>query len=102
MKRLDYPHTIAVMSLIFTVIIIALVFIGTNRFYSNVNGKQITIVQHAVESAAIQCFALEGAFPPNLEYLEQHYGLKLDRQRYIYDYNVFASNIKPEINIFSK
>ena len=31
-------------------------------------------------AGGMQCYALEGAYPPNLEYLEDNYGLILDEQ----------------------
>lgn len=56
-------------------------------------------VQDIVEKYAIQCYASEGSYPPDLAYLVEHYGLILDEERYIYDYDIFASNIMPEIII---
>ena len=52
--------------------------------------------------AAIQCCAIEGAYPPNVEYLEENYGLLLDHDRYIISYELFASNILPEVEIIRK
>ena len=56
-------------------------------------------VKDIVEKYAIQCYASEGSYPPDLDYLVEHYGLILDEERYIYEYDIFASNIMPEIMI---
>ena len=58
-----------------------------------------TRIKETVEKYAIQCYASEGSYPPNIEYLEKEYGLIVDRDKYIYDYEIFASNIMPYITI---
>ena len=59
----------------------------------------LAVAEQALEKAVMQCYALEGAYPPNLEYLEQNYGLIIDRQKYVYQYDVVAGNIHPIIGI---
>ena len=66
---------------------------ATNNALSKAN------VQDIVETYAIQCYASEGSYPPDIQYLVDHYGLILDEERFIYDYDIFASNVKPEIII---
>lgn len=56
-------------------------------------------LQDAVIRATVQCYALEGMYPPNVEYLEDHYGLSFDRERFIVHYEVFAGNILPDITV---
>lgn len=68
--------------------------------YSNTNDSLSKAnVQEIVEKYAIQCYASEGSYPPNLKYLVDNYGLILDEDRYIYEYDIFASNVKPDIII---
>ena len=33
------------------------------------------------------------------EYLEEHYGIQVDRERYTVAYDVFASNLMPDITV---
>lgn len=49
--------------------------------------------------ASVQCYAIEGRYPPSVEYLEENYGVRIDRDRYNVFYNGFASNVMPEIVI---
>jgi hypothetical protein len=60
------------------------------------------IAVEAIERAARQCYALEGAYPPTLEYLEENYGLMLDRDRFHYLYEVIGSNIHPIVEVLDK
>ncbi len=54
-------------------------------------------VQSAVRRAAVQCFALEGAYPPDLEYLTANYNLMIDESRYYCELVPMGSNVLPDI-----
>ncbi len=53
----------------------------------------------AVRRAAVACYAAEGIYPPDLQYLEDHYGLQLDSSRYTVFYDAFAENLMPDITV---
>lgn len=57
------------------------------------------LVYTAVRDAALSCYAIEGAYPPDLQYLRDHYGIRYDRSRYVVSYDAFASNLMPEIRV---
>ena len=50
----------------------------------------------------VNCYAIEGRYPATLEYVEEYYGLQINRERYDVFYEVFADNIMPEITVLSK
>lgn len=54
-------------------------------------------IRELVESAARQCYAVEGVYPPNLAYLEDHYGIRINKKDYFVNYEAFASNIPPSV-----
>ena len=56
-------------------------------------------LEQAVRRAAVACYAAEGFYPPTLEYLEEHYGVQVDRERYTVVYDVFASNLMPDVTV---
>jgi len=55
--------------------------------------------RNAIERTVRQCYALEGTYPPNLAYLEAHYGLSISLERYTVYYEVVAGNLPPIIDI---
>ena len=63
-------------------------------------GKQQ--LEDALRRAAVACYAAEGFYPPNVTYLVQHYGLQYDETAYKVHYEVFASNLMPEITVVEK
>ena len=56
----------------------------------------------AVRKAAVACYAAEGIYPPTLEYLQEHYGLQIDEDRYVVFYEVFAENMMPDITVLER
>lgn len=59
-------------------------------------------LENAVRRSAITCYATEGVYPPDLEYLESHYGLQIDREHYTVFYEIFAENLMPDITVLER
>ena len=56
-------------------------------------------LEEVLRRSAVACYAAEGIYPPDLAYLEEHYGVQIDQERYTVIYEVFASNLMPDITI---
>lgn len=61
--------------------------------------EELRQMEQAVRRSAVACYAAEGAYPPDLDYLREHYGLQVNEKRYLVDYTVFAENLMPEITV---
>ena len=59
------------------------------------------IAENSIRRSVINCYASEGMYPPSYEYLKEHYGLSVDEGKYIVHYDIFASNIMPDITVLS-
>jgi len=64
--------------------------------------KRAAQIKESIISCVAQCYALEGRYPADLSYLEEHYGLQLDKEDYTFHYELFASNIFPGIRVIAK
>lgn len=83
--------------------VIAVVFSnGLSSISSTAEEERLKSTKQAVARAAVHCYALEGIYPPTIEYLEEHYGLTVDSDKYAVDYQCFASNIMPDITVIKK
>ena len=51
----------------------------------------------AILDTALQCYAIEGAFPASLSYLEEHYGLVINKADYLVTYECYADNVSPSV-----
>lgn len=89
-----------------TLVVFALLFSGAYLLIGRIDAASETaetqLVRDAVRSAVLTCYAVEGAYPQSLEYLEQSYGLRYNHDAYIVAYDAFASNIMPEIQVLQK
>ena len=89
-----------------TLIVFALIFGGAVALVQNIGASSETmeeeLVLQAVRSAALTCYAVEGAYPMSLDELEHGYGLAYNIEAYIVVYNAFASNIMPDIQVLRK
>ena len=59
-------------------------------------------LENAVRKAALTCYAVEGEYPQSLAYLEEHYGLNINRDRYAVYYERRAGNLMPEITVLER
>ncbi|MBQ6799247.1 MAG: hypothetical protein IJP11_08425 [Oscillospiraceae bacterium] len=59
-------------------------------------------LEDVLRRAAVACYAAEGVYPPDLAYLESHYGVQIDRNHYIVNYSIFAENLMPDITVLEK
>lgn len=72
------------------------------RFSMDIKEQAASSLKKAVVDSAIQCCAIEGFYPPDIKYLEENYGLLIDHDKYIVAYDMFASNLLPDITIITK
>lgn len=66
------------------------------------NDREIDLVRMAVKNAALTCYSVEGAYPDDIEYLRENYGLAFNDERYVVFYDAFASNLMPSIRVVEK
>ena len=63
--------------------------------------ESLALTEQSVRRAAVECYALEGAYPTSLAYLEEHYGVAVDEKRFLVDYVYIGSNLMPDITVLS-
>ena len=57
------------------------------------------LTYEAVRRGAVQCYAMEGAYPTDLAYLEEHYGVHVDEKKWVVDYRYVADNLTPDVTV---
>ena len=88
---------LALVGVIFAVLLVFFSAVdGVDSGHSEEDAAQLTL---SLRRAAAACYAAEGAYPENLSYLEEHYGIQIDEQRYSVIYRPIASNLMPEITV---
>lgn len=84
------------------IVIISTFYLSIDRIGNKTATDRLNMLESIIRKAAVQCYAIEGGYPPNIKYLEEHYGIILDRNKYFYHYEAFASNIMPIVKVFVK
>lgn len=86
-----------------SVVIIVLLLIILIYGVSYISEATLKEQQHSLETAlhrsVIQCYAVEGTYPPSLDYIKTHYGLTYDEDTFFVDYTIVGSNLLPDITI---
>ena len=59
-------------------------------------------VEETIRRAAVACYAAQGAYPKDLDYIEEHWGVQIDWSRYAVFYQVEGSNLMPDITVLER
>lgn len=107
MKRFQTDRATSVSkNLIVSVIVFLLLLFcfgyGVQSVANTTDKAELKTLENAVRRNVIQCYAVEGRYPENIEYLEEHYALRYDKEKYFIGYEVFGENIMPDITVKSK
>ncbi|MBO5565137.1 MAG: hypothetical protein J5935_05940 [Lachnospiraceae bacterium] len=100
MKR---RRTVPPFLLIISLFVAAAVLYGAVRYSAVLQERTYAqrelVLTRALDRAVTNCYALEGSYPPDIAYLETHYGLSYDRDSFYIDYRPIASNLRPDYNV---
>ena len=72
---------------------------GTANTSQSQDRESLQRTQDALRRAAVSCYAIEGSYPTNVEYLVEHYGVLVDYDRYAVLYDCIGSNVMPYIEV---
>ena len=86
-----------------TVLVLAVLLLAVFRHpKTDLEDSGATAIREAVRRSALQCYAVEGVYPPNLRYLEENYGLQVNTEDYYISYEAFASNLPPTVKVVGR
>lgn len=98
-KRFSWRILLPILSVL---IIVGFVIYGVGNVSRSATQERRKAALQSVTRATVQCYAIEGRYPPDLDYLEENYGLILDRDHYVYHYRLEGANLMPEIQVFEE
>lgn len=86
------------------VIVGALLVFATavNSLDSGRNEESLHQLEEALHRGCVACYATEGIYPPDVDYLKERYGVQVDEEKYKVDYQVFAKNLMPSITVLER
>lgn len=89
------------MGLLFLLIAIFIYMVSSSTGENNDNQTE-HYIEEAIRRASFQCYASEGSFPPDMEYIQKNYGIMFDSDDYIVDYQSRGGNLPPDIFVSKK
>ena len=89
------------MPFIFTAAVIAVIFSGIRQADESGNAEGLRILEESLHRAVVMNYAIEGRYPQSLEYIEEKFGIHIDKTKFIVHYTIFASNILPTITVIA-
>lgn len=87
------------LSIIFFAAIFAFFFVGVAEAQASNEAESRHVLEESINKAVVSCYAIEGRYPENVDYLKENYGLIYDEEKYAIGYIAFADNIMPDITI---
>lgn len=87
------------LSIVFFAVIFGLFMGGVANAEKSSEAESRKVLEDSLNKAIVSCYALEGAYPESVEYLEENYGLTYDKDKYSIGYITFASNFYPDVDI---
>jgi len=82
------------------VLLLVLIFFSVTESFSEDRSKHDKEnFERALNRAAVACYAIEGAYPPSVEYLIENYRIRVNTAKYAVKYELYASNLMPSITV---
>jgi hypothetical protein len=91
----------AVLPVLFTLSVMVLIVSGLNQTESSSNAEGLRVLEDSIRRAVITSYAIEGRYPESIGYIENKFGIHIDRSKFVVHYSIFASNILPEIRVIA-
>ncbi len=72
---------------------------GVSSVSKTADESQAESLRLAITRSAVHCYAMEGRYPEDLDYLRTYYGIDWDPDKYVVDYEVTGSNLMPTVTV---
>ena len=84
------------------VLMLAILVVGVVNLSGGADERGVESAQNALRRAAVMCYATEGFYPPNLDYIRQNYGVDVDQNTYVVVYEVQGASVMPRIQVVKR
>jgi len=90
----------ATLPIAFTAVILAMIIAGLNNAEQANRDDARRILEESLGRAVVTGFTIEGRYPPSIAYIEEFFGVWVDRSRFAVYYRAEVPNSMPEIIVF--
>ena len=72
---------------------------GMRNTLTGTRAEEQAQLESALKRAIVECYALEGVYPPDLTYIEENYGIVINPKQFRVHYEIFAENVMPDFKV---
>ena len=87
----------ASVSIVLFIGIILFFVVSISNASKEIDDNEVITLRKSIDKAIVNCYAIEGAYPESIEYIEENYGVVIDRDRFIVIYEVLGPNVLPNV-----
>ena len=91
-----------ILPIVFFAVILVVFVILLGNVSEDTADRQMQSLETALEHDIAQCYALEGHYPADISYLEDHYGLTFDHDSFVVQYTYYGENLYPDYVVTHK
>ena len=103
MKRFSFKSALVyIIPIILFAAMLTWIIISLFNTSRSAGRQEQAAVKSTLENGITMCYAIEGAYPPSLEYLKENYGVTYDTAKFIVSYDRFADNIRPTVRVIER
>ena len=84
------------------VLLILFLITGVSNLNRITDSGRLESLTKAVNRSISQCYAVEGFYPRDLQYLSDYYGLTYDDNDFIIDYDYYGDNLYPYVSVMRR
>ena len=77
--------------------ILAFFLVSINNVSNEIDSNELVTLRRTIDKAIVNCYAIEGAYPESIEYIEEKYGVVIDRDKFRVIYEVLGPNVLPNV-----
>ena len=91
-----------IVPILFTVAVMGMIMYGLRQTEEASKAEGLRILEDSIRRAVIIAYAVEGRYPESIEYIVDNFGIHIDDSRYVVHYQIFASNLLPDITVLER
>ena len=100
--RQQSPLKQAALPILTTLTVLAMLFWALGDISTQTDEERLAGTERAINRAVILSYAVEGQFPPSINYLKENYGLIVDTEKYIIHYQFMGGNFMPNVIVLPR
>ena len=101
-KKTGYPPLLILLLPAVILAVLLCFFSGLSNLSQGKQEEDRLQLETAVRKAVVACYAAEGFYPPDLEYLQEQYGIQVSNHKYTVVYHGFGANLMPDITVVER